>query len=167
MYSSLFLLASVTIFAPPSYESVATFKDPFLDDRLLPLYKEEVRNSKVLLANALDAIWKMLPDPHEVRKNNHSMIAQHLVWFVTISSPKLDQREKAVNGSNGAAVKTMLEHIGLPAIPPLLEQLAITGDDFKEDRAHRQAVASCIVSIYDHGEDGREMAIAECRCVKP
>lgn len=159
MFSIVISVSYMAVAAPPSLENVLAAKDPFMDARLVPLYDEKVRNTKHLLEDALDDIWKMLPDPFEMNKNNPSLIAKHLVWFVTIKSPKIDRREGAVNGSNGAVICTMLEHIGLPAIPHLLDQLAETKDATKEDIRHREVVTACIMNIYERGGEGQEMAV--------
>lgn len=158
MFSIVISVSCMSVAAPPSLEDVLALKDPFTDARLVRLYDEKVRTTKHLLEAALDDIWKMLPDPFVTDKYIPELTAKHLVWFVTLQSPKVDPREVAAKGSGGAVIATMLVHIGMPAIPSLLDQLAITTEDTKEDKAHREAVASCIVSIYERGGEGREMA---------
>jgi hypothetical protein len=53
----------------------------------------------------------------------------------------------------------MILHIGLPAVPALLDQLYLHADDTPESREHRWRAVYTLVEIYDEGGDGRRMTI--------
>jgi hypothetical protein len=130
-----------------------------VDYRVLQLYDADVRKDKKRLAAVLDDIWKLLPEPATFQEQlQKEKMAKHLVWFITLDTPA-DPRERLVRGGGGAQVKSMVIHIGLPAVPALLSQLRYPLSDTEDARIYRMSLASCLVEIYNKGGDGRKMAV--------
>jgi hypothetical protein len=117
------------------------------------LYNKDVRADKRQLAEALEGIWKIIPEPG----HRQADLARQLVPFLNLNSPKDDPREALVGRGTGQPIASMLVQIGLPAVPALLDQLSQHTDDTPEGREHRERAVRCMVEIYDEGGDGRRM----------
>jgi hypothetical protein len=130
-----------------------------VDLRLQWLYKADVRKDKKRLAKVLDDIWKMLPEPSPAQEERKEEMAKHLVLFITLDAPADVRREGLVSGHTGVQIYNILLHIGLPAVPALLDHLQIPLPDTEDARVYRETVARCLVEIYGKGGDGRRMAV--------